>query len=148
MTLYVESSAIVAWLLDEPGGWPAFDHLQHADVVLTSELTMIESDRALHRHVALGRLTLALADRLRAELAGVSTAWNVQSIEADVVARARAPFPDDRIRALDAIHLASALTARERVGDLDILTLDDRIRENATALGFRVLPASEVAAGG
>lgn len=141
MTLYAESSAVLAWLLDQPGGWPAYDDLRAADLVLTSELTMIECDRALHRHVAVGRLATETAEGLRAELAGVSSGWNVQPIAPDVVGRARQPFPFDSIRALDAIHLASAVVARVSVGDLDVLSLDGRIRENAAALGFRVLPA-------
>jgi uncharacterized protein with PIN domain len=141
MTLYVESSAVLAWLLDQPGGWLAFDDLRAADLVLTSELTMIECDRALHRHVAVGRLATTTVQSLRTELADVSSAWNLTPIGADVVGRARASFPDDRIRALDAIHLASAMTARASLGDVDLLTLDDRIRTTGSLLGFRVLPA-------
>jgi len=60
---------------------------------------------------------------------------------AGVVERARGSFSDDQIRSLDAIHLASALAARENVGELELVSLDGRIRSNATALGFRVLPA-------
>lgn len=140
MTLYVESSAVLAWLLDQPGGWQAFDDLRADDLVLTSELTMIECDRALRRHVAVGRLEAEAAEHRRAELSEVSTDWNITSIDAEVVGRARASFPDDRIRALDAIHLASALSARADLGEIDLLTLDDRIRANALVLGFRVLP--------
>jgi hypothetical protein len=29
---------------------------------------------------------------------------------------------------------------RDAVGEIDVLSLDDRIRSNALALGFRVLP--------
>lgn len=140
MTLYVESSAVLAWLLDQPGGWLANDDVRTADVVVTSELTMIECDRALHRHVALGKLTAARADGLRAEFATVSSAWHVQPIASAIVGRARAPFPDDHIRTLDAIHLASALSARASLGDTEVLTLDERIRTTGVLLGFRVLP--------
>ena len=141
MTLYAESSAVLAWLLDQPGGWQAFDSLRTETLVLTSDLTMIECDRALHRHVAVGRLAAEAAQSLRAELADVSSDWNIATIDANVVSRARASFPDDRIRALDAIHLASAITARASLGEVDLLTLDDRIRGTGLLLGFRVLPA-------
>ncbi len=140
MTLYVESSAVLAWLLDQPGGWPAFDDVRTADLVVTSELTMIECDRALHRHVALGRLAADRAEDLRAELATVASAWQVQPIAPAIVGRARGPFPDDHIGTLDAIHLASALSARASLGDTELLTLDARIRTTGTLLGFRVLP--------
>lgn len=140
MTLYVESSAIVAWLLDQPGGWPAYDDIRTADLVFTSELTMIECDRALYRHLALGRLNADIVETLQGELATVSSAWHLQPISPEIVARARQRFPDDRIRSLDAIHLASALSARSRFEDTALVTLDDRVRSVGSLLGFQVLP--------
>jgi len=140
VTLYAESSAVLAWLLDQPGGWPAFDDLRNADLVVTSELTLIECDRALHRYASVGRIEASTAEHLRAELSGIVSAWGVTPISAEVVGRARASFPDDRIRTLDAIHLASALTARADLGDIELLTFDDRIRATGNLLGFRVLP--------
>jgi predicted nucleic acid-binding protein len=141
LTLYVESSAIVAWLLDQPGGWPAYDDIRTADMVFTSELTMIECDRALYRHQALGRVSEDLVATLQGELATVASAWLLQPISPEIVARARDRFPDDRIRSLDAIHLASALSARSRFEDLALVTLDDRVRAVGSRLGFRMLPA-------
>jgi hypothetical protein len=41
---------------------------------------------------------------------------------------------------LDAIHLATALTARKAVSDLAMLSLDDRIRRAADRLGFLLVP--------
>ena len=101
---------------------------------------MIECDRALYRHQTLGHLDADRVEALREELAAVASAWHVQPIAPEIVERARQRFPDDNVRTLDAIHLASALSTRARLGDIDLLTLDDRVRENATALGFRVLP--------
>ena len=141
MTLYVESSAVVAWLLDQPGGWPAYEDIRTADLVFTSVLTMIECDRALYRHQTLGHLDADRVEALREELATVASAWHVQPIAPEIVERARQRFPDDNVRTLDAIHLASALATRARLEDIDLLTLDDRVRANASALGFRVLPA-------
>ena len=140
MTLYVESSAVLAWILEEPAGWRAFDEMRDEDHIITSELTLIECDRALHRYVANGSLGAPSAQGLRTELFEAWSAWDVAPIGPEVVDRARASFPDDRIRALDAIHLASAMTARANLGPIDLLTLDDRIRAAALALGFRVLP--------
>lgn len=140
MSVYVESSAVVAWLLDQPGGWPAYDAIRTADVVFTSDLTMIECDRALLRHIALGRLAAEHVTSLRSELATVSSAWHLQAMTPDIVSRARQPFPDDRIRPLDAIHLSSALSARSRFDDIGLVTLDDRVRAVGTLLGFDVRP--------
>ena len=70
----------------------------------------------------------------------VSSARHVQPIASEIVGRARAFFPDDHIQMLDAIHLASALSARASLGDTELLPLDDRIRTTGVPLGFRVLP--------
>jgi predicted nucleic acid-binding protein len=78
---------------------------------------------------------------MRARLEAAVAAWALEPISGRVVERARGPFPDDAIRALDAIHLATAVVVGGFVGDLDVLSLDERIRSNAAALGFRVLPA-------
>ncbi len=141
MTLFAESSAVLTWLLGQPQGQLVSDALESSDSVLVSELTLVETDRTVLRELALGGVTGAVAAALQARLVEVSATWHVQPIGRDVLERARSSFPDDRIRSLDAIHLASAVVARASFGDLDLLSLDERIRSNAVALGFRVLPA-------
>ncbi len=61
-------------------------------------------------------------------------------ISPDVMARARATFPLEPVRTLDAIHLASALAALPALRRLAMLSIDDRIRRNAEALGLTVVP--------
>jgi hypothetical protein len=56
------------------------------------------------------------------------------------VDRAKHPFPEEPIRTLDALHLASALTARAAVAGLKFLSLDDRLRASAQKLGLSLLP--------
>jgi predicted nucleic acid-binding protein len=140
MSLYVESSAILAWLLDEDAGVVVRRILADAPVVVASDLTLIECDRVLHRAAALGELTEAeVADR-RAHLSNAAAHWNVLRIEGEIVERARQPFPGDPIRTLDAMHLASALVARAAVAGLSLLSLDLRIRSTARRLGMRLSP--------
>ena len=62
-------------------------------------------------------------------------------VSSEIVERARQPFPAEPIRTLDAIHLASALTARAGVAGLELLSLDDRVRRAGQQLGFRLQPA-------
>lgn len=140
MTQYVESSAVLAWLLGEVRGASVPDLLAGADTIVTSQLTRIEVDRALHRYVAVGVLDRPTAAVLGERVDELTGGWGIEPISQTVIDRARAPFPDDAIRSLDAIHLATALVTRAAVGDLDVLSLDDRVRSNARALGFRVLP--------
>lgn len=140
MTLYAESSAVLAWLRDEQRGPTVRQALAGADRVITSDLTLIECDRALLRLAALGVMTGdELADR-QSRLIAAARPWSMMSIAPPIVDRARRPFPDDAIRSLDAIHLASALVARAEIGDLALLTLDDRIRTAGQRLGFRIVP--------
>jgi predicted nucleic acid-binding protein len=140
MSLYAESSAVLAWLLDEAAGTFVRQTLSDTEIVVASDLTLIECDRVLHRAAALGELTEAdVADR-RAYLASAAAHWHVLRLGPEVVERARQPFPGDPIRTLDAMHLASALVARSAVAGLALLSLDERIRSVGKRLGLTLLP--------
>lgn len=141
MRLYAESSAVLAWLLDEPTA-PTVRHLlDEAELIIASDLTLIECDRVLLRAVALGELTESEAADRRAHLVCAAAHWQVLHIAGEVVDRARRPFPGDPIRTLDAIHLASLLVARSAVVSLRLLSLDERVRQAAKALGVAIEPA-------
>jgi predicted nucleic acid-binding protein len=140
MTVYAESSAVLAWLLGDDPGDAVRGVLVGADVVITSDLTLVECDRVLVRATALGELPEAEAADRRARLAAAAAQWHVLKLGADIVERARRPFPGEPIRTLDAIHLASALMARSVSAGLDLLSLDRRIRSSGRKMGFRVQP--------
>ncbi|MGH8317589.1 MAG: type II toxin-antitoxin system VapC family toxin [Steroidobacteraceae bacterium] len=140
MNLYAESSAIIAWLLNEDSTAEVLRHLAAAESVLASDLTLIECDRVLWRAAALGELTEAEAADRRANLTSAAAHWHILRVAPEVVERCRQPFPVEPIRTLDAIHLASALLGRGAIAGLKVLSLDDRVRKNAAALGFDVLP--------
>jgi uncharacterized protein with PIN domain len=57
VTLYAESSAVLAWLPDEPTAPAVRRLLGEAEVIVASDLTLIECDRVLLRAVALKELT-------------------------------------------------------------------------------------------
>lgn len=82
----------------------------------------------------------AVAAERRAVLAGTLGHWVVLELDAEIVERARRPFPAEPIRTLDAIHLATATVAQSLVSELAVLSLDDRVRASALQMGFRVLP--------
>ena len=141
MNLYAESSAVLAWLLGEEAGPRVRELLAGADFVIASDLTLIECDRVLIRAVALGEVAEAEAADRRAHLNAAAARWNLLRISAETVDRARQPFPAEPVRTLDAIHLASALTARSAIAGLELLSLDDRIRSVARRLGMQLQPA-------
>jgi len=132
---------VLAWLLDEGPAPEVRRLLGAADVVVSSDLTLIECDRVLLRGVALGELREGDAADRRARLVAAATHWHMLRVSPEVVDRARRPFPGEPIRTLDAIHLASALEARAAVPGLELLSLDDRIRRAGSRLGLPVVPA-------
>ncbi len=140
MNLYAESSAVLSWLLGEEAGREVAGVLAVADEIIASDLTLVECDRVLVRGVAAGVLTEAAAAERRHTLSRAAAHWHVLHLVEDAVERARRPFPIEPIRTLDALHLSLALTARAVLPDLEVLSLDGRVRENALALGLRVAP--------
>jgi hypothetical protein len=108
--------------------------------VLTSRVTVIECERVLIRALVTNLLPEAVVAQRRAVLARAGDHWVTFDLDEDVVARARRPFPAEPVRTLDAIHLATAVLARSLVPDLDVLSLDGRVRQCAEQMGFRVLP--------
>ena len=132
---------MLAWLFGEPSGEEIRHALAAADVVVASDLTLVECDRVLIRAQTSRELSEAQSADLRARLNAAAAHWNILHIDASVVDRARRPFPVEPIRTLDALHLASALVARAAIAGLTVLTLDTRIRSAARQLGLTILPA-------
>ncbi len=141
MNLYAESSAILAWMLGETSAGAVYDSLTGAQFVLTSELTLVECERAILRGALAGRFSESLAADLRGELEVTAARWNILRLDDEILGRARRQFPAEPVRTLDALHLASALAARTAAPGLVLLSLDGRVRSSARGLGFELLPA-------
>ncbi len=132
---------MLSWLLGGVGAEPVRRALSDAEIVLASDLTLIECDRVLISAVATGRLSEAHASDRRARLNSVAAHWVLLGIDSGIVERARRPFPGEPIRTLDALHLSSALTARSALPETALLSLDDRVRASGRELGFELLPS-------
>lgn len=143
MILYAESSAVLAWLLGEPRAALSARALRDASLVVTSMLTGAECSRAILRGVALGALSRAEAQAVLHRLAEWESGCDVLEIGDQVLARARAPFPCEPLRTLDAIHVASAALVHDEIGAVCVLSYDARVRANAAALDMQLLPAAE-----
>ena len=133
---YVESSALVAALLERDAG--ALKSIRSKTRPITSALTFAETARAIIRARVGGRLT---PDEERAAvraLARFERRCYVVSVTDEVLTRVRRPFPVEPVRTLDAVHLATAEVLGEAPPLVTIVTRDDRVRENANALGYSV----------
>ncbi len=140
MIVYAESSAVVAWLMLEERHEEARQSIDSADRVVTSALTELEVTRAVTRARVAGRVTELDEIALRNRLSIAAEDWEIVDISERVLVAARTDFPIEPVRALDAIHLATAWLSLQELGELSMLSFDARIRANAPTLGLTVLP--------
>jgi len=140
VNIYAESSAVLAWLLGDKRRTVVLRLLRSAETILTSDLTLVECERVIIRAVVLKEMSQRRAQSCQRRLISAAGQWHVLRLSAEVVDRARRPFPGEPIRTLDALHVASAMMGRTALPDLSILSLDNRIRLAAQQLGFNILP--------
>lgn len=132
----------MAWLLGEPSGRSVRPVLEREEHVFSSALTIVEVERAILRGLRESRLDSKRAGEARTRLSRTSEYWTLLRLDREVLDRAGRSFPEEPIRTLDALHLSSALQVGRFVEELSVLSLDDRIRASASALGFPVLPGA------
>ena len=137
MNVYVESSAVLAWLFGEATSDDVVDALTAAAEVVTSELTLLESRRALVRAHTSARITESEAAASRALLAEASAFWHVLRLDGPILERAGRIFPAEPIRTLDALHLASILDVQATLGSLTVVSFDRRPVASAVRRGVR-----------
>ena len=142
MRLYAETSAVLRWLFAEHNGEAIKAEFARASKVAASRLTLIETRRAIRRAEHDGRITSAETTDLLAIFAQAQSTWAILEILEDVPHRAEEAFPQEPVRTLDAIHLASALFLRQSLPDLAVVSTDARVVANAKLLGFLTLPHS------
>ena len=136
--LYLETSALLHWLLGQARAPEVESSLDAANAVVASVLTLTEARRALVRAERTGVLKAADVERLRGVLARLEGAWSLMEVTSDVRARAEEAFPVEPVRTLDAIHLATALLFARGHEGLSVLSFDERILRNAEPLGLAV----------
>jgi predicted nucleic acid-binding protein len=135
---YIDTSALLRIVLREPG---ALDELRSYDALVSSELLAMESARTIDRLRLLGSLSAdEAATRLR-----VVTEWleaiDLVLLRPSVLSRASEPMPMP-LGTLDAVHLATALIWRDRMGPLPALATHDAVLGSAArAFGFEVIGA-------
>jgi predicted nucleic acid-binding protein len=123
LTTYIDTSALLRLVLGEPG---ALEELRSCDHLVSSELIAIESSRTLDRLRLRGSLTTEeAAVRLRV-MADWLEAIDLVLLRPPVLNRASEPLPTP-LGTVDAVHLASALIWRDRIGPLAVLATHDTV---------------------
>lgn len=137
---YVETSALLRVLLD---GDAALQPEISGEGLITSALTFVEASRAIARAKRERRLDARSARETKRQLAAFERSCDIIAMDDEVLRRAREEFPVEPIRSLDAIHLASVRVLDDELGGLEVASCDDRVRENAAALGFVLVPGAK-----
>jgi predicted nucleic acid-binding protein len=132
---YIDTSALLRIVLREPG---ALEELRTYDGLVSSELIAIESARTIDRLRLQGSLTTdEAATRLRTVSEWLE-AIDLVLLRPPVLSRASEPMPMP-LGTLDAVHLATALIWRDRMGALStIATHDTALGLAARTFGFDV----------
>jgi predicted nucleic acid-binding protein len=132
---YVDTSVLLRVVLREPG---ALDDLQSYDGLVSSELIAVESARTIERLRLQGALTLEEAAARSRAVGDWLEAFDLVLLRPPVLSRASEPLPTP-LGTLDAIHLATALLWRERMGPLaTVATHDSALGVTARTFGFDV----------
>ena len=134
LNLYIDSSVVLRIVFGEADPLPSWHRMRQA---VSSQLLRVECLRTIDR----ARMKLRLADdevtSLREEALGLLEGIGTIPLSAAILDRAADPFPT-LIGSLDAIHLASALIARDLTDDLVFATHDHELALAARAVGFTV----------
>ena len=145
-TYYVDTSALVKRYVDEIGsGW------------LRTIVSAEPSSSVIIVHLAIVEMTSALTRRLRegvltpAEYAQLQNAFRSDCLEeyeiaiavGNIIDQANRLLEAHPLRAYDAVHLATAVVANQRLVDNDLaplvfLSSDDRLNDAASAQGLAV----------
>jgi predicted nucleic acid-binding protein len=138
VTLYVDTSALLRVVLGEAG---ALAVLPQADRLISSELLAVECRRTLDRLHRLGDLPSEEAVRRLEIAAEWIEAVDLVLLRAPILSRAGDPLPSP-LGTLDALHLATALVWRDRMGEAPtIATHDAALALAARAHGLGVVGA-------
>ena len=135
MIAYLDTSALLRVVLREAG---ALDDLRTYDGLVSSELIAVESARTIDRLRNHGALTMDEAAERIAWVNEWLEAVDLVLLRPAILSRASEPMPMP-LGTLDAIHLASALIWRDRLGPLpQLVTHDAALGAAARGFGFDV----------
>lgn len=129
--LYLETSAVLRSVLERGITADVARRIERARVLVTSRLSLVEAARALLRLRATGAATEAqIADAARSldALWARCEVWELTPAVCELASRIA---PERVLRTLDALHVATYLLARRRLGEVDLVTADRRLADAA-----------------
>jgi predicted nucleic acid-binding protein len=133
---YIETSALIAALLE--GDRSARASIRTLGRRVTSALTFTEASRAILRARLSGRITAAQHRTAQQSIQRFIARSFIVAITDKILAEAGRPYPIEPVRTRDAIHLATVAALGLSPALVTIVTRDQRVRDNAEALGYAV----------
>ena len=134
---YFDTSALVKRYVQEPGRREVLQLLRRYDFVASAVLP-VELGGALRRRVAEGTLDASRLPGILTRVAADRAYWTLVAVGTDVLTAAETLVTKHPLRALDAIHVASARLFADRVTTPALLfvSADKRQTEAAAAIGL------------
>ncbi|MGB5951565.1 MAG: type II toxin-antitoxin system VapC family toxin [Ornithinimicrobium sp.] len=113
MILYLDTSAYVPLLIDEPTSQTCGSLWDAADRLVTTRLTYIEAAAALAAAQRLGRITSEEHDGGRELLIDLWSEFDVVELDAQLMAAAAQAAMDRGLRGYDSVHYAAAVAVND-----------------------------------
>jgi predicted nucleic acid-binding protein len=135
--LYLDTSCIASFVVEGHRGVAKALHRHRSRVA--SVLSFVELDRVILRTEKQHALPRKTVDALKDAARELEANTDLVPMTDDILERARDRFPEEPVRALDAIHLATLLQCSRMGFSLAILTHDRQLKRNAELLRFRVI---------
>lgn len=136
---YVDTSALIKRYVAEPGRREVLQLLRKNDCVVSAILP-IEARSALRRRKAEGTLDEKQINSTLKRFAADRPFWTIVDVSAQVLAAAETLCATHPLRALDAIHVASAQLFVARIPALEFVFVSADVRQTtvAAALGMTI----------
>ncbi|MFO0984246.1 MAG: type II toxin-antitoxin system VapC family toxin [Planctomycetota bacterium] len=124
--VFLETSSLLRAIFREAGGAAVERRLRGAERIVASRLLRVEAERAVLR-AAKDEPPAKLIPDLQREVSELWPSIDFMEMTHEVCALAGRIAPRSRLRALDAIHLATFEIARRLDPSLEMLTHDERL---------------------
>lgn len=129
--LYLDTSAVLCAVLENGTSPEVEAKIAAAPALITSRLALVESSRALHRLRQLGQVGEAQLANAHREVGSLWARCELWELTPAVCEMARQVATGKPLRTLDALHLATFVLAREKIENLELVTVDQRLQEAA-----------------
>ena len=128
-SIYLDTSVVLRAALESGLDRARADQIASATVLVTSRLSLVEAARALLRVRHTREVSEEKLSRAEAEIAALWARTNIWELTREVCELGRQVAPAKALRTLDALHLATYLLARQKLEGLELLTVDERLRQ-------------------